>query len=43
MGRITISMPDEMIQKIDHLKGDVARSKFIQKLLRKVLDTGEMK
>lgn len=30
---VTISIPDDLLQQLDNLKGDVSRSRYIQRLI----------
>jgi len=40
---VGISLPKELIEKIDRLRGDVPRSVFIRKLIEKQLRQQEVK
>jgi len=34
---VSLSLPSELVERIDAMRGDVTRSRFIAKLLREVL------
>jgi metal-responsive CopG/Arc/MetJ family transcriptional regulator len=33
--KVTLSLPDKVIQAIDHDRGDIARSRFVMRLIEK--------
>jgi len=38
MGRITISIPKELIEKLDEKRGDIPRSRYVTGLIKKALE-----